>query len=705
MPIDAYSLCPGGTDRKIKFCCADLLADLEKIDRMVEGEQYLGCLQHIERLQQQGQRRACLLATKGALLRATGQWEAASANDAQFREQFPDNPIALAEAAILRTMEHGALAGMAPLQQLFATRRERLPLRAHEAIGVVAEQSETEGRWLAARALYQLQANVAPDDQHALESLMHVNHEARMPLMLKSEPLWMAPPPDTPWKDRFQEAIQPLTWAHWQGAADRLAALADEFADVPEIWRALATIRGWLADNDGCAAALRKRATLAIPLEDAVEAETAAMLLSDDPLGDNVDVLHLEWTVTDQDRFQEALLSDARVVPMPFNPGDFSKEDEPPPRLIGVLLDRPRPATAENLTLESMPRLLCQLFVFGRQTDRAARLEVIGLSSLDLALAETAIREIGGATIEASPKTQVAGRTSATRRALVHAWHPPEGATREQVEGLALESDRQFLLETWPAAPLPCLQGKSPREAAADPQLRITVLAAICLVEHWHGFADGKIEANTLRSRLDLPVLGPVEVADAQAVDRLPLARLARVVLEKIDDEGLLHGFRRALLYNDPEALRRFAGEIVARQSLAEHADRLRAYRVLAQTSENLDDALHHLEQGRKAGQVAGQSCASWDLMEFSLRLARQEFGEVQRIVRHIQSQHLQEPGVPEALTQMLIDVGALNPDGTPAMRSAAAPPAAEEAPARGGLWTPGSEPSGGGGGKLWTPS
>ena len=40
------------------------------------------------------------------------------------------------------------------------------------------------------------------------------------------------------------------------------------------------------------------------------------------------------------------------------------------------------------------------------------------------------------------------------------------------------------------------------------------------------------------------------------------------------------------------------------------------------------------------------------------------------RLIEHIQKQHIEEPGVGETLTQMLIDVGLLRPDGTPADRS-----------------------------------
>ena len=84
MALDAYSLCPGGTGKKIKFCCPDLLPELEKIDRMIEGEQFIACIQHIDQLEQKGQYRACLMAIKSELLRVTNQLDRAPAYVADF---------------------------------------------------------------------------------------------------------------------------------------------------------------------------------------------------------------------------------------------------------------------------------------------------------------------------------------------------------------------------------------------------------------------------------------------------------------------------------------------------------------------------------------------------------------------------------------------------------------------------------------------
>ena len=49
MPIDPYAACPGGTGKKIKFCCADLVGDLEQLDRLIEGEQISAALEQVER--------------------------------------------------------------------------------------------------------------------------------------------------------------------------------------------------------------------------------------------------------------------------------------------------------------------------------------------------------------------------------------------------------------------------------------------------------------------------------------------------------------------------------------------------------------------------------------------------------------------------------------------------------------------------------
>ena len=60
MDLDTNQLCPGGTGKKIRFCCKDLQRDLDKIVRFMEGGQRKAALEAIQQsLTSQGDRAAC----------------------------------------------------------------------------------------------------------------------------------------------------------------------------------------------------------------------------------------------------------------------------------------------------------------------------------------------------------------------------------------------------------------------------------------------------------------------------------------------------------------------------------------------------------------------------------------------------------------------------------------------------------------------
>ena len=92
MAIDPYAACPGGTGKKIKFCCDDLTGDLEQIDRLVEGDQVSAALEQVERLLAKTPGRACLMATQVkqytlAELRAMSRYIASLPGDLRVVEQ------------------------------------------------------------------------------------------------------------------------------------------------------------------------------------------------------------------------------------------------------------------------------------------------------------------------------------------------------------------------------------------------------------------------------------------------------------------------------------------------------------------------------------------------------------------------------------------------------------------------------------------
>ena len=100
MAIDSYAPCPGGTGKKLKFCCPDLVGDIEQLDRLIEGDQTSAALDQVKRLAEKHPGRACLLATRVKLELATKQYAAAAATSQAFLEACPGNPLALGQAAV-----------------------------------------------------------------------------------------------------------------------------------------------------------------------------------------------------------------------------------------------------------------------------------------------------------------------------------------------------------------------------------------------------------------------------------------------------------------------------------------------------------------------------------------------------------------------------------------------------------------------------
>ncbi len=710
MALDAYSPCPAGTGRKVKFCCPDLQSELEKIDRMIEGEQYVASLQHIDQLEAKGQQRACLMAIKSELLRATNQFEAHESYTAQFLERFPQDPVAWSESALLAATREDGAAAMDKLQTAIELCQGVIHHRVYEAAEVVANALLEEGRAVAGRAMLHLLNVMSPNDQHVVGRLVHFNRSANVPLLLKNDPGMMPCPDDAPWRAKFEEAMAPMKTARWRQTARRLTELAADAPDAPAVWNNLGRIRSWLADDAGAAEALRRFAALEVPLEDAVEAVTTAMLLVASPLGDEIDLLRWSWPVGDAERLQELLLSERRVLAMPVDVSAWADSETPPPRMAAALLDRPALRSDDAVSLDTIPSMECQLLLFGRETDRAARLEVTSLARPAAERVAAALRQIGGDTLQGEPEETVIGKLSASREMMSHRFVPPPGAPRDRVEELLKSEFRAAVLERWPDMPLGALDGRSLRQAAAgaaagDAAARAKCLSVVLSVQEAFEHRPGDFDFNELRGRLGLPLSGPIDPRQCDLL-RLPLVRLARIEAELLDDEQLALVFRRATMYHAWDAARKFAEAIVARPSFAGKPERVEAHRALVESAPTSADAVRALEQARGEARAAGHSCAAWDLTELALRFGQGEGEEAMRLMQHIESRHMNEPGVAQSLTRLLISVGILNPDGTPVEfpsepygAAQTAPPAPE--PSK--LWTPGSE-SAGTGGKLWTP-
>ena len=709
MSVEKDSPCPGGCGKKIKFCCPDLVGELEKIDRMLEGEQFVACRQHVERLLEKTPDRACLLATRVLLLRVSGQLEESAGAVASFIKHHPSNPVALAESAMLTAAREGGGPAMKLLQQAIVASDNKIHGRVWNAMDSVARALGGEGNFLAARAVALMQVSIQQDDQRSLDLLMELNSMSGIPLVMKTDARLESCPEDASWKSDFDAAVLSANRGRWAEAVERFAALSDQAADAPSVWRNLATIRGWTADQSGMSEALDKYVALDIPLEDAVEARTLQLLLSDDPLGDQSDVLDLHYAVKDVEAVVTALAAAKQTTEIRADLSSLTGDDGPPPKAGFVLFDGGLPDSSEDLTLQNVARVLCQVVLFGKETDREARLDVLAVIGEDVDRVKALLSELVGEEFGSPVEEEVTESASRSYDLLTQRWRLPEDCPPDKFKQLVEQYIDDVLLKQWPEKPLGLLDGKSPRDAAGEAALQVKVLAAIMVLQHWSDQVGGSFDFNRLRSSLGLPTLEPIE-GDAESMIRLPLVRLPRVDVDKLSDVVVVQLFHRCMAFGVQAALPPFARAMVERPGLADREERVTALRVLIRMSEDPDQALEYIEQGRQAALAAGQSCADWDIMELTYRVDRADSEAVSRLLGHIQKEHMQEPGVAETLTRFLMAIGAINPDGSPNFPQGAAGPGdmgvmpGEAAPEPDKLWTPDSQKPADEKPGIWTP-
>jgi hypothetical protein len=707
MAIDPYSLCPGGTGKKLKFCCSDLLHELNKIDHMLDAEQRQACVDYITQLEAKYPDRACLLTTKALVLRELEQDEEALGAADRVLQTQPDNSVALATRAMVLMEGDDPTLALQPLHQALVACGRQVPQRVYEAVGLVAEALLAEGYVMAALAHLTWQIHVKSDYEPALMVAYRIQTAPAVPLLFKDIRLSFDPAPaGVAYEAEFQAAVTEAHEGHWLKAAERFDALMFRAAGCAALWRNLGQLRAYLANEAGAADALRRYASLDVPLDDAVEAEMLAQLLDPKNTEATNDQIRFVYQPSDVDAATAHLEASDAAMREPLEGLQLTDPDEPPPRAMFSLLDRPMPKSGSDLTEDAMPELIGVALLFGRQTDREPRLELL----CDRPTVEQAKRRLGeivGETLGHPISEEIVGQFPVPQFAIARSWRVPPDTLPARITALGIARRRKYLLHEWPAEANPVLGGRTPLQAASDRASRVAVLASIALWELNYGDA---VDFNELRGRLELPLAEAIDPA-ATDLNALPLARLHRVEVKKLSDEQLAALWRRAVLFRARLAGFRMAGEVIARPGMSP-GDAAQAHGMLAGFVDDVGQALTHLGEARRLAKTAGISCASWDLEEMAVRLSHGQAAGFVELVQHINSAHRNEPDVQQRLFQFLYEAGLVDEQGRPARAPSRQAPElvvpGGEAAAVGKIWTPGGEAGGDAGeskkSALWVP-
>jgi predicted Zn-dependent protease len=699
MRFDRYQPCPCGRGKKIKFCCSsDIVDDLARILRMSEGEQRAAALEVTQQLLAKYPDRPSLLALKGELEMQLDHLDAARQTVSRLTQLAPDSSVAYAQMAVLAAVDRQIHAAVSSLHRALELSQDELLAPIYEALGVVADLLLASGQTVAARGHYLLQAVIAGDDDpRPTAMLLQLDQSAQIPLLLKDEHLGNKCPEKASFGQQFQHAIDLYNQGNWMAAREAFRQIAAEAPGEPTVLKNIASLEGLLGDIPAAVAAHRRYAALESPaLEDRVEAEAIAQLL--DPTSDRrkIDRLKVTYAVNDAEKLLQKLVSDRRAARMPIDTRRMATADEPPPKAAFWLLDRPLAQTGVDLARDMVSNVVCDAFLFGKQTDRPARLELLLLRSDQFQTNLNTFLDVAGDALGAPQHEQVVSQISAVTEALSTQWHLPEDTPAARRDELMNDQLRHLVFDRWTNQPLDVLDEKTPAEVSADPNYRVRLLAAIVLLEavaEQHGWDT--IDFDELRAKLGLPIPAAIDPATAD-LEHIPLVRLTRVMIDKLNDEQLIVLFRRAGLKRARNAMRRLGTEIVGRESLKDREDRAEIYGVLARETNRPDQALALLEKAKEAARAARRSPARFLIAELDLQLRQGKGVEAKQILDTIQARHAKEPGVQESVLRLLASYGLVRPDGLPRARPRRTeavpiePAAVPQGPARQmGLWTP----------------
>ena len=668
MTLDPYAPCPGGTNKKIKFCCPDLVGDLEKIDRMLAAEQRAACLETVDAALKKCPDRACLLAHKIALDSELRGEELARATADHYLQVYPDNPVALSELSMLQAGKEGGPTAARTLQKAIEVSAGQFPGQVYDALGLIAAALLNGGHIIAGRHFLMLQVRLSnAEDSNPLGVLGRIDAATAIPLLLKQDLNLHDCPADALWKESFNKALEFAHRAAWLKAAECLAELAQQAGRWPDIMYNLGLLRTWYGDDAGAVEPLRSFAAFPeVPLDDAVEAEVLAQLLDQAGI-DMVDSVRLRFAVRDVEALQGRLFASPQTPRMPIDLTQLGTEEQPPPKGAYYLLDRPQPKTGVGIAIGDVPRVVGQAFLFGKQTDRDAMLEVMTHRGPALEGTRQALITAAGDALGDVVSEEAVEQVPAIQLAMQSYWRLPDDVPPTERAAL-MTAERKFLLvERWANLPQKIFGGKSALAVAGDPQYRIALRAAVLNLELSDTSTGREADLDELRGKLGLPSPEPVDPR-AFPHAQVPLPRLARVDVSLLDDEGLATNFERAQHFRHLAALRLLATEIARRPDFKEPELKATAYGALAQSEPDVERAVGYLDEARKCAEAAGQSTAPWDIVELTLRLSMQDAPAVQRLMHHLQTEHIREPGVAQSLLRVLSEFGLIGPDGRPTM-------------------------------------
>ncbi len=716
MTVDMYALCPCGSAKKIKFCkCHDSIHDMERIMTMINGGQLVAALDRLNQVLDTHPAAAWALAVKGRLLLDLREYDSLAENAERFIRLQPANPLALTQRAAAQVFKGDLSAATESLLQALTESGEQVDSFVLDVASVLSLALAQNGVVLTSRvyATLAISARGYEAGNTAERVIDELNGSPNLNQLLKTLPSLRERPADAPWGERFDEAAGLLQSNQILLAESKFQSLVRTAPQEPAVLSGALLCAIWRGDAQAQADLLEKlSACESLDFEERARLLAMSALIEPEQPRISVEMLQLTYEIAQADEVDVALTAASRFIPMPpeFLRNAAEQSQQVPPRNGFQLLDRDPPSGDELPAAEAMPEAIATTLLFGKQTDRPARLELLEVRGSDREAVQGQLTAVLG---EQSPSN-----VETSPLPFLGAIHPTVPMLRfkgSQDAANQLQSDllRLRLPDRVLQTQLPLIDQKTLAEAATDESLKLPRTAIMRMLEQYDSLASAAGDAlETVRERLQIEAL-PAITVEGEELDEVPNHALGRVEVEGMSVEAVVFLLQRARQIGCTSAMKRAAEKLIAEDPQGELQQvKLMAYMTLIQTADEVQQSLSLIEEAKAWAAKANVNAAPVLLAEVGQRLSAGDGEGFRNAMTILTTQHGEDPNVMAQLQRMLVDYGLINPDGTP--RSPGSAPPAEAA--GGGIWTPGGggaaapgpppadDESSSGGSKLWVP-
>lgn len=550
--MDPYALCPCGSGKKVKFCCQPIVAEMEKVEKFQENNQPRMALQLLEKLAKSHPTNPWVITRQGINLINDGRAPDAKTTLVAFLRNRPDHPLANALYAMATVSVDGLPAAKKAVHRAFKFSIAAEPHLCAILAGSMADHYFEAGSVMAARQYLAMALRLGMGEarQQALVELLELDSDPLIPYPLRSGQTI----PNYQGTDATKEAVlkaQRLSSVGcYEEAAQLLTDASAQDAESAELWHWIALLRAWDGHDAAAAEAFQKASGLYKDFQLAAECATIAQLLERFRPESSVAVRQVGYRIESVSRLL-GKLDELPELDRVRSPRGASEDGSAAAYMV---LDRPMPTPSGDapVTVDQVPRVLGRIHLYDAvdndqadEEERGPRAILSGIEGSNLEKIQSLFQAAtGGQATELpvpadAPDGNVVARVPKDDAALFVDLRWPTTLSIRVARQLQKDYVRQLIFDLWPNSPRAALGGKTPREAASVPDLKVALAASVHYLDAMCDLRGIVLPVDELRSQLGLERPEPQTLEDASQLNVLSALQIQRVPLGGLGNEHL----------------------------------------------------------------------------------------------------------------------------------------------------------------------